>query len=239
MRIAICDDEEAQRLLIIKYLEEWGRLRRVVVEVVSFPGAESFWFRWQEDRRFDLLVLDIEMGKLSGMELAGQIREEDEELPILFVTGYESYMAQGYEVSAIQYLLKPLNKEKLFAVLDKLQKGKKPETKIPFQIEEGLLFLTPTEVWYVEAMGHYSMLHTSKEEYPLKMSFSEVMKVVQDRKEFVHCHRSFLVNIQHVAAIYKSELILDNKVKIPISRSSYKVVNQVFILNYGLHKTEM
>ena len=147
MRIAICDDEEAQRLLIIKYLQEWGSLRGIGIEPVTFPSAESFWFQWEEDKQFELLVLDIEMGKLSGMELAKKIREEDEGVPILFITGYESYIAQGYEVSAIQYLLKPMNKEKLFTVLDKLQKGKKAESKIPFQTEDGLLFLIPTEIW--------------------------------------------------------------------------------------------
>lgn len=236
MRIAICDDEEAQRLLIIKYLQEWGKLHGVGIEPICFPSAESFWFQWAEDKQFDLLILDIEMGQLSGMDLAKQIREENEEVPILFVTGYERYMAQGYEVSAIQYLLKPMNKDKLFVVLDKLQKGKKTESKIPFQTEEGMMFLMPTDIWYVEAMGHYSVLHTSDKAHQLKVSFSEVLRQLKERKEFVHCHRSFLVNMQYVAAIHKTELILDNKVKIPVSRGSYKAVNQAFILSYGLQE---
>lgn len=79
MRIAICDDEEAQRVLIIKYLQEWATLRGHNVETSSFSSAENFLFSWDEDRQFDLLVLDIEMGVLSGMELARKIREENEE----------------------------------------------------------------------------------------------------------------------------------------------------------------
>ena len=58
------------------------------------------------------------------------------------------------------------------------------------------------------------------------------------RKEFVHCHRSYLVNLQHVSAITRTELIMDNGTQIPISRSSYKAVNQAFITNYGLHEGE-
>lgn len=73
-----------------------------------------------ENRRMRIAVCDDEMGDLNGMELAKQIRQTDEQIPILFITGYEEYMAQGYEVSALHYLLKPVNREKLFAVLDRL-----------------------------------------------------------------------------------------------------------------------
>lgn len=236
MRIAVCDDEESQRTLIIKYLQEWAVQRGISIDTASFSSAENFLFQWEEDKQFDLLILDIEMGKLNGMELAGKIREENEELPILFITGYESYMAQGYEVSAIQYLLKPMYKDKLFSVLDKLQKGKKPEEKIPFQTEEGILLWKPSQVWYVEAAGHYSVLYTAEGGQQLKCSFTEVWKLLEKRKEFVHCHRSYLVNLQHVSAITKTELVLDNQTRIPISRGSYKAVNQAFIHTYGLNR---
>lgn len=234
MRIAVCDDEEAQRALIIKYLEEWAKLRGEVVETTSFYDAENFLFAWEEDRQFDLLILDIEMGTLSGMELARKIREEHEEIPLLFITGYESYMAQGYEVSAIQYLLKPMYKDKLFTALDKLRKGKRAETKMPFQTEEGMLFLTPSEIWYVEAVGHCCVMHVSDADHQLRHSFNELIKMLEKQKGFVQCHRSYLVNMQHVSAITKLDIVMDNKTKVPISRRSYKAVNQAFIASYGL-----
>ena len=122
MRIAICDDEEAQRALVEKYLREWSEIHSIALEAVAFSNAEQFLFVWEEDKLYDLLILDIEMGKISGMDLARRIREENEEIPIIFITGYENYMAQGYEVFAMQYLLKPMYKDKLFTVLDRLQK---------------------------------------------------------------------------------------------------------------------
>lgn len=122
MRIGICDDEEAQRLLIRKYVEEWAYDSKIGLETKLFASGESFWFAWEDDSAYDLLVFEIEMGQMSGMELAARIREKDEDIPILFVTGYDSYMAQGFEVAALHYLLKLLRKEKLFAVLDKFNK---------------------------------------------------------------------------------------------------------------------
>lgn len=238
MRIAICDDEEAQRTLIIKYLQEWATLRGHNVETSSFFSTENFLFGWEEDRQFDLLILDIEMGVLSGMDLARKIREEDEGIPILFITGYESYMAQGYEVSAIQYLLKPMYKDKLFTALDKLHKGRKAEAKLLFQMEEGILFLAPSEIWHVEAIGHNSMLHTADSSHRLRHSFNEILKILENRREFVQCHRSYLVNMQHVSAITRLDIVMDNKAKVPISRRAYKAVNQAFIANYGLKETK-
>lgn len=232
MRIAICDDEESQRVLIENHLREWAAQREKIIETVSFNDAEQFLFLWEEDKRYDLLILDIEMGAVNGMELARRIRKENEEIPILFITGYETYMAQGYEVSAIQYLLKPMYREKLFAALDKLQKGRRTEPKLSFQTQDGSVFLTPSDIWVMEATGHYVVLYTADKSWQLRHSFTEVLKMLEGQKEMIQCHRSYLVNLRHVSAITRTELLLDNDIRLPISRNSYKAVNQAFIMAY-------
>ncbi len=224
MRVAVCDDEKAQQSLLEKYLKEWGEMRKVPVQTVSFLNGESFAFAWEDDKAFDLLVLDIEMGQLNGMELAAQIRRTDEEVPILFVTGYEEYIAQGYEVSALHYLLKPLHKEKLFAVLDRLQRQKKPEERICFQAEEGQLALPLSKIWFVEAEGHQCLLVTGEREYRLRENLSSTAKLLSEKQEFVRTHRSYLVNLQHICAIVKSELVLDDNRRLPLSRNAAKEV---------------
>ncbi len=233
MRIAICDDEEAQRLLLTKYLKEWAEEKQLSLEILPFCNGESFLFHWEDDKNFDLLVLDIEMGMLNGMDLAMKLREKGEEVPVLFITGYESYMAQGYEVAALHYLLKPMHKEKLFAVLDRLQKSVKAEEKILFCAEEGSLSLVLSDIWYIEAAGHQSKLVTGKGEYKLKQSISEVKTILDGFGGIVPCHRSFIVNLQHVSAIVKKEIVMDNGYRIPISRSSAKQVNEAFIKHYA------
>ena len=233
MRIAVCDDEEAQRKLITKYLQEWSLSRKKPVEVVEFADGESFWFCWEDDKSFDLLVLDIEMGALSGVELAERIRQENEEIPLLFITGYESYMARGYEVSAIQYLVKPMYKEKLIAAMDKLARGKKSEEKLIFQTEEGVLLFTPAQIWFAEASGHRCVLHVDRNEYLLRHSITELCKMLEGRREFVRCHRSFLVNLVHISAVTRTEIVMDDHSRLPVSRSAFRAVNEAFIQNYG------
>ena len=78
MRIAICDDEKPQRLLLKKYLEEWAHRNKVILETEQFVSGENFMFAWEDDRDYDLLIFDIEMGQISGMELAAAIRRKDD-----------------------------------------------------------------------------------------------------------------------------------------------------------------
>ena len=232
MRIAICDDEEAQQQLMKKYLTEWAETQCEKLEICTFSNAESFLFHWEDDKCFDLLILDIEMGALNGMQLARQLREQKENIPVLFVSGYDRYLAQGYEVSALHYLLKPVHKEKLFAVLDKLNREKRPEKKLMLQMEEGTLALPVSDIWYIEAADHRCVLHIENGSYELKHSFGELKKMLDDRKEIVCCHRSYLVNVQHISAIVKSEAIMDDNTRIPVSRGAAKQVNEAFIKNY-------
>lgn len=233
MRIAICDDEAAGRELLRKYLEEWGKDKGEHIETVCFSSAESFLFSWEDDRSYDLLVLDIEMGEMNGMELAKRLRQDSDEIPILFVTGYEQYMAQGYEVSAIHYLLKPLDKGKLITVLDRLHKRQPVEERIVFPTDKGPVSLSLSTIWFIEASGHYCLVNTEDASFLVTRSISELETEFQDREELVRCHRSYLVNLKHVQAIVKAEVILDDRRRLPMSRSAGKSVNERFIKYYS------
>lgn len=229
MRVAICDDEAVQQQILRKFLEEWARMKGEVLETELFDSGESLLFAWEDDRDFSLLILDIELGRLNGMELAAKIRSGDENIPILFVTGYDKYMAQGYEVSALHYLLKPLHKEKLFEVLDKVKKRESSEEKHLFQTDRGPVSLPLSKIWYVEARAHQCVLYTETEEYTINAGINEMAEFLERYREFVRCHRSYVVNVRYILAAVKSELVLDDKRRLPVSRSSEKKVKQIFM----------
>ncbi|MCD7752851.1 MAG: LytTR family DNA-binding domain-containing protein [Lachnospiraceae bacterium] len=137
MKIGICDDEKSTREYLERLLKEWGQECGEPVETVGFVDAERFLFAWEECRDFDVLLLDIEMGRMNGMELAGRIRESDEDVAIVFITGYDEYIGQGYEVAALHYLLKPVAKEKLYQVLDRAYAGlRKKGIREMFEVAE-------------------------------------------------------------------------------------------------------
>lgn len=232
MRIAICDDEQAQRALLEKYISEWGQACGQSVRMELFESGEQFLFHWEDDKAFDLLVLDIEMGRINGMELAKKLRQEKVSVGILFVTGFEEYMSQGYEVEALHYLLKPIQREKLFAVLSKAAEKNSPEEKQIFRTTEGMISLPLSDVWYVEAQGHHCMLHTREKQYEVLLGISSIRQELGDRQEFQTCHRSFTVNMRHVSAMRGTELILDNDVILPVSRGMEKAVARAFVRCY-------
>lgn len=233
MRVAIVDDVNSEQEIIIKYIDEWAKSNREIVEFKCFQSSEMFLFAWEEDKAYDLLILDIEMGEMNGLELAKKVRLEDRNIPIMFVTGYDEYMQYGYDVSALHYLLKPVNKERLFQALDR--------RSTLVQKETGSLILSGTdeikrvqinELIYVEAAGHGSVLHTKDETVPIKESLGTIEKLVKDTTEIVKCHRGYIVNLRYISAIQNSDIILDNGERLPISRNQMKIVQQAFLRYY-------
>ena len=107
-RFAICDDAAADADYIKSLILEWNREAGHPLRIESYPSAEAFLFAYEDDDSVDVLFLDIEMKEMSGVELAGRLREMGAGLQIVFITGYMDYIEQGYDVEALHYLLKPV-----------------------------------------------------------------------------------------------------------------------------------
>mgnify|MGYP001105097482 CR=1 FL=1 len=118
-KIAICDDEERELTALSYLVREWGKNAGYACEIFTFSSAESFLFEYESNKIFDLLLLDIEMKALSGIDLAKRIRADKSRAEIIFITSHFEFAGEGYEVDALHYLIKPVAKKKLFAVLDK------------------------------------------------------------------------------------------------------------------------
>ena len=117
LQFAVCDDRAEDSGLISRLCAQWARQAGAELELEVFPSAEAFLFRYAEKKDFDVLLLDVEMTGMDGVELARTVRRDDESVQIVFVTGYDRYIALGYEVSALHYLVKPVKEEKFFEVL--------------------------------------------------------------------------------------------------------------------------
>lgn len=238
MRVAIVDDEKSEQDLLEKYLREWAGQKKRYIEMIKFESAESFLFSWEEDKKYDLLLLDIEMREINGLVLAEKIRMDDEQIPIVFVTGYDEYMQYGYDVSALHYLIKPVNKTKLFMVLDKLQEKQEVTDKILISTSDGQRSVMAGKIMYVEAFGHRCILHLMNENVTIKESIGAFEKMIEGKSCFIKCHRAYIVNLQYVSRVLKTDIILDNDEKVPVSRNQLKRVQEAFIRNYGINRKE-
>lgn len=227
-KIAVCDDDAAQRAYLEGIVGEWARERNLPAEVWQYPEAKAFLFAWEEEKDIDILLLDIEMGDMDGVTLARKLRRAEETLQIIFITGYPDYIAEGYDVAALHYLLKPVKREKLAEVLDRavlLRKKESPSLVVSTDRETiRILF---DEIYYAEAQGHYMSVHTEREEYRLRMTVFELQEKLGEG--FYRCSRSYIVGLRYVSRITKKQVVLKNQEILPLGRGQYDEMNRKLI----------
>lgn len=228
LSIAVCDDNETDLQYITDMVNAWARQGRIPVSLRTFSSAEAFLFHYSENNDYDILLLDVEMGKLNGIDLAKQIRVQNSSVQIVFITGYPDFIAEGYEVSALHYLMKPVKPEKLAEVLDRalgLSQKERPFLLISSERETIRVFFD--NIYYAESQGHYMLIHTVQMQYRTRMTVSSLMEQLDEG--FYRCSRSFVVSLRHICRITKSEIFLENQVSLPLGRGQYDEINKTMI----------
>jgi DNA-binding LytR/AlgR family response regulator len=229
INIAICDDEKIQVKLLENYVANWADKNKLRINTECFYSGESFEFSWSMDKKYNILLLDIEMAGINGVDLAKKIRQEDNLLNIIFITAIPDCIGEGYEVDAINYLIKPIIETKLYECLDKSVKKIYMEEKIILiDVEGEITRIKEKDIIYIEAFSHSIDIHTIDGRYTTRKNIG-VMEKELDEKLFIRCHRSYIVGLQHIKRIGKTDIALDNKDTIPVSRRLYSKVNMEFI----------
>lgn len=231
-KIAICDDEQKDRDFVAALSRRWAGQRGNTVELTEFSSAEQFLFCYGEQSDYDILLLDIEMGQMDGVQLAKQLRQKNETIQIVFVTGYSDYISEGYEVAALHYLMKPVSRQKLGEVLSRAAENLRREEQAVLLSTEGAIRRVPAgRILLVEAFAHSCTVTTEKEEIPVRESITAVEEKLRrvDAGAFIRTHRSCLVGIRYIQSLSKTEVTLDNGRRVPLSRSHYQAVHQAFM----------
>lgn len=229
IRVAVCDDQESQVDYICNLIE--GLACKYDIAISRFASAEEFLFKHHGEMDFDIIFLDVEMKEIDGVELAKRIRKVDEYVQLVFITGYSEFIDQGYEVDALNYLLKPLDEDKFYEVFEKaIGKLARKESYVIFNTGNGITKIAEDSIIYIEAVGHESKIFCRGEMCFVRESLGESKEILSDK--FFYCHRSFIVNAKYINSITKTEILLDDGNKIPLARRKYKEVNIKFIEYY-------
>lgn len=231
IKIAICEDCAVQQRNLQAMVKRWSADRGREAESFVYETAEAFWFAWSDRMDFDVLLLDIDLGRgrMNGMELARQIRTRDLRLEILFITGFSQYMAEGYDVRAIHFLVKPVEQKRLWEILDRASGRDKPEESIVLEGKEQTLCLALSDLLYAEAFSHTTVI-ASKDGHQIELA--QDLKELEQKlpeKQFVRCHRSYLVNLRQIERITKQEVFLTNGRVLPVSRRREKELLAAFL----------
>lgn len=225
--VAVCDDSPADASYVAGLLELWARERNISVQIDHFPSAEAFLFCYVEKKSYDLLLLDIEMGAMDGVTLARHIRRDNESIQILFLTGYSDYIAEGYEVAALHYLLKPVDKQKLFSVLDRaVEKKKHNERCLNLDLSGEMIRIPLCEIRCLEVRQNYVTIHAGKD-YTVKRPLKDFEHSLDSR--FCRAGRSLILNVTFIRRITKTEVRLSDGSVFPIPRGAYEPLNRAII----------
>lgn len=226
-KIAVCDDLAADRQYICTLVSTWAKTAAHTVQTDAFPSAESFLFHYAAESDYDILLLDIEMGAIDGVTMARRLRQENDSIQIIFITGYSDYIAEGYEVAALHYLMKPVRSEKLFSVLDRAVKNLAKNEKVLYFSHKGELIRIPIyQIRYAEVFANYVTIHAA-EDQKLKMTLGELEKQLDDR--FYRVSRSVIVNLTLITRVTKTEIHLNGGVTLPLPRNAYEGINQAIL----------
>lgn len=225
MKIAICDDDEKDRGLMHSLVSEYLDLHNYHVRIDEYSSGEAFLAC--DVSMYNLVFLDIFMGELNGIETAKKLAQENPETHIVFCSTSNAYAAESYDVSALRYFIKPIRREKLFETLDRFFHVHTSLRTLTFKQNRMDESVFVADVQWVEADGHYSILHTRKGDITTRTSFSKVCEQLSDA-DFVKPIRYALVSLQFVASIPSDMFTLLDGTKIPISRDQRAAMKKAF-----------
>lgn len=228
-RLAICEDEEAVRAQIHSLCQEILTEAGQAHSIAEFSSAQQLEHLLStKSSPFDLLLLDIQMEGLTGMELARRLRQRGDRVSIIFITGCEDYLPQGYSVQPIHFLLKPVSRQALEAALQvDWQLNHQPKTAV-LRVGSKTIHLRLSDILYIESYNHSIILHQLEGERTGSLSLTEFERQMPPN-HFFRCHNSYLVNMAYVEEIGRTELSLRGGVRLPIGRTYYKALQSAFI----------
>lgn len=242
MRIAIVDDEPevctAVRAYLIEMLEKYWTEKAALVEIEVFHAAESLLAAYAR-RPYDLLLLDIRMPGLGGMEVARRIRSVSGDVGIIFLTSSEEYLMEGYRVFADGYFLKPVgvDEEAFRAALARVfARREKAEKALSMQYNGRSIEIVFDKIFYVDLDGGRLHIALAKQSlcFTRPYTYEWALEHLMHDGRFLECYHRILVNMDKIESMEKEAFVLKNGMQLPISqrrRSAVRAAYMQYLLN--------
>lgn len=226
IKIAICEDEKDQQELLKENISKIFEGLDIKYNLEIFDSGEALLKNYSNN--IDIILLDIQMGKINGMDTARKIRILDDKVEIIFITSLMEYVLDGYEVRAYRYLIKPVKYGKLKENIISCIKEIDIKNKYIVVKEQGSqIKLDISEITYAEVQKETITIHTLNKVYKINGTMNNIEKNI-DCNRFFRCHKSFLINLEQVKSIKQYVAILESNEEVPISRHRFKETKDKF-----------
>ena len=220
IRIAIVEDEVRERAHLRDCLAYMAEKERLEFDIVEFGSGEAFLGGYQPV--YDIVLMDIELPGINGMETAKALRRLDSFVLLVFVTNMVQYAVSGYEVDALNYILKPVNRFDFALKMNKAisRTAKRTEESVQIRAGKDLYMLPVAAIRYLEVDGHYIVYHTTEGDYSEYITLKEAEKKL-NKPYFVRCNRCYLVNLKYVSDV-RDDVVQVGRDELLISRPQKK-----------------
>ena len=234
MRTAVIEDIAENTKILLDHLQQYEKETGISIHTTSFQNGMDFISDYHPV--WDLILLDIEMPLMNGIETARKIRQLDSDVLIIFVTCMTQYAIEGYSVRALDYVLKPVHYYSFASKMDQVMEilSTRQKKKLIIHARNEHIRLAPEQLLYVEVQNHTLCYHTQQ-----KLLYStgnqSLTRLAEELANcgFARCHQAFLVNLQYVVRYDKNNVWLPNDM-IPMSRSYYQSFTQALLTNCSM-----
>lgn len=223
MVIVICDDNPDSRSGVHGSVQRWKDCHQseLSISILDFSSTEDLLEAWMKGLEIDLLFLDIQIpGEMSGLELARTIRAKNSYVNIVFVTNYAEFACEGYNVSALRYLKKPVNDDQISECIDiSYRQWYYSQGSYAFLFESKNTIIIPYKhIFYFESKGHYMVVYTiDREPFQMRITVKELQNRLPS-ESFTQCHKGFIVNLQYVRGFCSDSITMANGTIVPVGR---------------------
>lgn len=227
-RIAVCDDNLNETKIVLELLTKFQASHPgIEFHVQGFDSGKKLLTHIKSGKIYDLFLLDILMPDINGIELVKKLRMLNPDVTVIFLTSSTDYALHAYEVSAVQYILKPVIQNKLFDVLDKILTMRKMEKDQFFILSttEGILKISFSTIVYIEITGHIMRVCLDNGDIlsskSIKVPFKTAVDTLLADSRFLYAHKSYVINMEHVQELIGKSFIMMGGHIIPIPK--YKI----------------
>lgn len=229
MKIAVCDDEKLFRNDLVRTLNQYCTERGQVILIDEYDDGSKLL---KSTASYDIIFLDHQMKNLSGLDTIKSLRDKNNSTKVVFVSSYADIVFDSMKYNTFRFLVKPVDKDKLFEAVDEAINELSSEFKIVAKdIEYNQSVVIPEkDIIYAQAENVYTYIVTESASYRYPYNLSNLGDELRS-DFFMRTHRSYLVNFNHITSFDKSGIILSNGHKAVVSRSKYKDFS-TFYMNY-------
>jgi len=234
LKIAVCDDNIADLSNIISFIDDYKskQMDKNSILYTAFQNAADLIAAMESGQEYDLMLLDIMMPFITGMSAAKEIRQFDQDVKIIFMTSSPEFAVDSYSVGAFYYLLKPVRKEMLFLLLDKVisESEIKPGDSFLIKSKTGLTRIYLSRLEFAEVIGRTLIYHLNDGSVIEAVgSMNELEKELLSLPCFIKTHRSYIINMEQIDTICQREVRMQSRAVVPMSKANSNIVKSAYI----------